>query len=228
VGKIKWDSRVRQHIEARAALAHPHIVPILRSGWWDDAAFVAMELAPHGSLAARLVGKPLPVRETLRLLEQLAEVMSYAHRQGLVHGNLKPSNVLFAADGIPRVSDFRPTRGLFQNPLDADEADDAGLGYVAPEILRDPAVELRPNADIYGLGLILYELLTGRPAFAAVTGAGTAEQVMTQEPVPPSRLNPNVTGPLESCCLRCLQKSPWHRYGRAYDLRKRLQHLQDD
>jgi serine/threonine protein kinase len=224
----EWDSQVRQHIEARAGLSHPNIVSVLRSGWWDDTAFVAMELVPHGSLAARLVGRPFPIREALRLAEQLTEVVGYAHRQGVVHGNLKPSNVLFAADGIPRVSDFRPTGGLFRGPLDVDKANSTGLGFVAPEILHDPSIELRPNADIYGLGLILYELLTGRPAFAAETGAETAEHVLTQEPIAPSQLNPKLTGPLESCCLRCLRKNPWHRYGRAFDLQKRLQHLQND
>src|SRR5262245_3383085 len=215
------ESRIRTHIDARAGLAHPHIVPIQRSGWWDDAAFVAMEFVPHGSLAARLVGKPFPIDEAMRLVEQLAEVVSYLHRQGMVHGNLKPTNVLFAADGIPRVSDFRPIGGLFQIHLAAEEHDAAGLGYVAPEILRDPAVELRPTADIYGLGLILYELLTGRPPF-------TSAQVLTQEPVAPSQLNPRVTPKLDSWCLRCLRTNPWHRYTRAYDLIKVLRHLQDN
>src|SRR5205814_6057784 len=113
----------------------------------------------------------------------LAEIVSYLHRQGVVHGNLKPSNVLLAADGIPRLTDFRPAGGLFQGPLPVDDEECAGLGYLTPEVLRDPDAEARPYTDIYGLGLILYELLTGQPAFAATTAQETLEQVRSQDPV---------------------------------------------
>ena len=102
---------------------------------------------------------------------------------------MKPSNVLLAADGIPRVSDFRPTGGLFQGPLPADDSGPAGLGYLAPEMVREPGAEPRPYTDIYGLGMILYELLTGRPPFAGATAREMLEQVRSQDPVPPSRLN---------------------------------------
>jgi eukaryotic-like serine/threonine-protein kinase len=187
-----------------------------------------VEYVPHGRLSARLAGRPYPVREALRLVEQLAEVVSYIHRQGVVHGNLKPSNVLLAADGIPRVTDFRPTGGLFQGPLPADDAEAAGLGCLPPEVVRDPGAEPRPYTDTYGLGLILYELLTGRPAFAGATARETLEQVRSQDPLPPSRLNPQVPPPLEAFCLHCLRKDPWRRYSRAYDLFTRLQYFRDN
>jgi serine/threonine protein kinase len=225
--RAEWEARLRQGAEAWAALAHPQIVPVQRAGWWDGAGYLAMEYVPHGSLAARLAGQPYPVREALRLVEQLAEIVRYLHRQGVVHGNLKPSNVLFAADGIPRVSDFRPAGGLFQGALRVDGPEPAGLGYVAPELVRDPAAEARPYTDLYGLGLILYELLTGRPPFAAATAAETLAQVAARDPVPPSRLGAAVTPQLEAVCLRCLRKDPWHRYARAHDLIKRLQYFQD-
>src|SRR5262249_39602793 len=110
----EWEARLRRDAEPYASLAHPPIVPVQRAGWWDGASYLAMEYVPHGSLADRLAGQRSSVREALQLVEQLAEIVRYLHRQGVVHGNLKPGNVLFAADGIPRLSDFRPTGGLFQ------------------------------------------------------------------------------------------------------------------
>src|SRR5262249_29930262 len=208
--------------ELWAALAHPHVVPVHRAGWWDGHPYLDLEYVPHGSLAARLAGQPFPVRAALRLVERLAETVSYLHRQGVVHGNLKPSNVLLAADGIPRVSDLSLTGGLFHGPLPVDEAEPAGLGYLAPELARERRAEVRPYTDVYGLGLILYDLLTGRPPLAGATARETLEQVRSQDPAPPSRFNPDVTPPLEAVCLRCLRKDPWQRYARAYDLLTRL------
>jgi serine/threonine protein kinase len=182
---------------------------------------------PHGSLADRAAGQPGPLRQTLRLVEQLAEIVSYLHRQGVVHGNLKPSNVLFAADGIPRLVDFRPTGGLFMGPLPASHASPAGLGYLAPELAADATAESQPYTDIYGLGMILYYLLTSRSPFALGRAEETLEQVRSQDPAPPSRFNPEVTPPLENFCLRCLRKNPWRRYYRVYDLLTRLRDFQD-
>jgi serine/threonine-protein kinase len=146
----------------------------------------------------------------------------------VVHGNLKPSNVLLAADGIPRVTDFHLSGGLFQGPLPADDRGPAGLGYLAPELARDPPAEPRPYTDIYGLGVILYELLTGRPPFGGATAREVLGHVRAQEPVPPGRLNPAVTPPLERFCLRCLGKNPWRRFDRTYDLLRILRGLMDD
>jgi serine/threonine protein kinase len=224
----EWEARLRRDAVLWAGLAHPHLVRAQRAGWWDGAPYLDMEYVPHGSLADRLAGRPYPVREALRLVEQLVEVVSYLHRQGVVHGNLKPSNVLLAADGIPRVTDLRPTGGLFKGPLPVEGAAPAGLGYLAPEVVRDPGAEPRPYTDVYGLGTILYELLTGRPPFAAATAPETLEQVGTQDPDPPSRLNPQVTPQLEAFCLRCLRKNPWRRFSRAYDLSTRLRSFQDN
>jgi serine/threonine protein kinase len=223
--QAEWETRLQHGAGLWAALAHPQIVPVHRTGWWDDAPYLAVEYVPHGSLAARLTGRPYPVPQALRLVEQLAEIVGYIHRQGVVHGNLKPSNVLLAADSIPRVADFRLTGGLFQRPLPSDDQEPAGLGYLAPELIRDPAAEPRPYMDIYGLGVILYELLTGRPPFAGATAREIREQVRSADPVPPSRLNSKVPPPVEGCCLRCLRKNPWRRYVRAYDLLMRVRHL---
>jgi serine/threonine protein kinase len=224
--RAEWEARLRRDAEPWAGLAHPQIVPVQRAGWWDGAIYLALEYVPHGSLADRLASQAYSAREALRLVEQLAEIVRYLHRQGVVHGNLKPSNVLFAADGIPRVSDFRPTGGLFQGPLPVEGEPPAGLGYLTPEVVRQPGAEPRPYTDIYGLGLILYELLAGRPAFTGATVRDTLEQVQSVEPVRPSRFNAQVTPQLEELCLRCLHKDPWRRYVRAYDLITRLQYLQ--
>jgi serine/threonine protein kinase len=224
----EWEARLRRGADLWATLAHPHVVPVHRAGWWDGAPYLAMEYLPHGSLAAKLGGRPYPLGPALRLAEQLAEVVCYLHRQGVVHGNLKPSNVLLAANGIPRVADFRLTGGLFQGPPAMHDPEPAGFGYLAPELTRDPGAEPRPYTDIYGLGVILYELLTGRPPFAGATAQEMLEQVRAQDPTPPSRFNAEVAPPLEAVCLRCLGKDPWRRYTRAYDLLRRLRSFQDD
>jgi serine/threonine protein kinase len=230
----EWEAPLRRAAELWATLAHPQIVSVQRAGWWDDTAYLAMEYVPQGSLGGKVTGQSYPVRRALRLVEQVAEIVSYLHRQGIVHGNMKPSNVLLAADGIPRLVDFRLTGGLFLNPLPAGDLEagrsqePAGLGYVAPELVRDPSAEPRPYTDIYGLGLILYEMLTGRPPFTGATARETLEQVRSQDPVPPSRLNSEVTPHLEAFCLRCLRKNPWRRYYRTYDLLTRLRHFQDE
>jgi serine/threonine protein kinase len=224
----EWEARLRRHAEQRVGLAHPHIVPVHRAGWWDGIPYLAVEYVPHGSLASRLTGRPYPIPAALRMVEQVTEVVSYLHRQGIVHGNLKPSNVLLAADGIPRLTDLHSTGGLFLGPLPADDPEPVGLGYLAPELILNPGAEPRPDTDIYGLGIILYELLTGRRPFAGATARETLQQVCTQEPVPPSKLNAHVTPQLEAVCLRCLRKNPWERYSRAYHLGTRLQSFQAD
>src|SRR5205085_2505146 len=108
-----------------------------------------------------------------------------------------------------------------------DNSAAAGLGYLSPELIRDANAEPRFYTDIYGLGLILYELLTGRPAFAGATARETLEQVRSQDPVSPTRLNSRVTPELEGFCLKCLGKNPWRRYDRAYDVQTRLGYFQE-
>jgi serine/threonine protein kinase len=223
----QWDARLRRGAELWSMLAHPQIMPVHRAGWWDSAPYVALEYVPQGSLAAKLAGQPHPIHQALRLVEQLAEIVAYLHRQGVIHGNLKPTNVLLAADGIPRVADFSLIGGLFQGPLPADDEELAGLGYLAPELVRDTSAEPRPYTDVYGLGLILYESLTGRPPFAGATAREVLEQVRSQDPAPPSSLNSKVTPPLDRFCLACLRKNPWRRFVRAYDVATGLRQLLD-
>ncbi|HVK16886.1 MAG TPA: serine/threonine-protein kinase [Fimbriiglobus sp.] len=224
----EWEARLRHGAEVGAAVAHPHVVTVQRAGWWAGSAYLIVEYVPNGSLAARLTGRPHPVREAVRLVGQLAEVVVYLHRQGVTHGNLKPSNVLLAADGIPRVADMRLTGGLFQSAPPTDDQAPAGVGYLPPECIRDPDAEPRPHTDVYGLGVILYELLTGRPPFDGATAGEVRQEVLTRDPVPPSGINHEVSPDLDAVCLRCLRKNPWRRFPRAYDLLARLRRVLDD
>jgi serine/threonine protein kinase len=222
----EWDARLQRGAALWSALSHPHIVPVQRAGWWDGSPYVVTEYVAHGSLAATLTGRPQSIRQALQLVLQLGEVVCYLHRQGVVHANLKPSNVLFASDGIPRVADFHQSAGLFQTRSPA--ADPTGLGYVAPECLHDPTAEPRPHTDVYGLGLILYELLCGRPPFAGATADEVREQVTLRDPVLPSALNADVPQELEWLVLRCLRKNPWRRFMRAYDVVSKVRKMLDE
>jgi serine/threonine protein kinase len=219
-----WDARLQKSSAMLATAVHPHVVPIQRSGWWNGSPYLVLEYAPHGSLAARLINHRYSIREAVHLIEQLAEIVSYLHRQGVIHANLKPSNVLLAADGTARLSDFHLTGGFFQTPLLPSDMDTTGLCYLAPELIENRCSEPRPYTDIYGLGMTLYELLTGMQPFAG-DSATVAQQVRSTDPIPPSRINPDVTPQLDVVCLRCLHKNPWRRYSRAYDVKRRLSHL---
>jgi eukaryotic-like serine/threonine-protein kinase len=231
-----WESRLRGAAGLWSALSHPQIVTVHRAGWWDGAGYAAMEFLPHGSLAAKIAAEPMRVRDSLRLAEQCAGIVNYLHRQGVVHGNLKPTNVLLAADGIPRIVDFHPTAGRFHNsPASGDEDRDgdrasSALGYMAPELVSDPPSELRPLVDVYGLGLVLYELLAGAPPFpsAGLSERDVLEQVKSREPVAPSQFNPEVTPPIDALVLRCLAKNPWRRFHRVYDVITRLRRLREE
>jgi serine/threonine-protein kinase len=127
-----------------------------------------------------------------------------------------------AAGGIPRVADLHTTAGLGKG---SPSGDAAGVAYLAPECVHDPIAEPRPYTDVYGLGLILYELLTGRSPFTGTTAAEVREEVLRRDPEPPSTRNPHVSPELEWLVLRCLRKNPWRRFTRAYDLVSKVQRL---
>jgi WD40 repeat protein/tRNA A-37 threonylcarbamoyl transferase component Bud32 len=200
--------------EAVARLQHPNVVQIFHIDEWKGRAYFEMEYIGGGSLAARLDGTPRPPEQAAPLVECLARAMHEVHRLGLVHRDLKPANVLFSNDGTPKIADFGLVKLL---------GDDSGLtrtetilgspSYMAPEQAEGLNKRVGPEVDIYALGAILYELLTGRPPFKAATVLGTLEQVKHAEPVAPSRLQPGLPRVLETICLKCLQKDPARRYG---------------
>jgi serine/threonine-protein kinase len=179
-------ARFRREAEAAARLQHPNIVQIHEVGDCAGRPFFSLECVEGGSLADRLRGSPLPPREAARLLDTLARAVHAAHAQQVVHRDLKPANVLLAADSTPKVADFGLAKQL--DAKSGQTASGALVGtpsYMAPEQARGRGRDVGPAADVYGLGAILYELLTGRPPFQAPSVAETLQQVLLDDPVPP-------------------------------------------
>ena len=202
--------------EAVARLQHPHIVQIYAFGDQDGRPYFAMEYVAGGSLADRLDGTPWPAGDAARLVETLARAIHEAHRQGIVHRDLKPANVLLTADGTPKVADFGLAKWLdVEAGLTRTDHVLGTPSYMAPEQAEGGATQVGPAADVYALGAILYELLTGRPPFRAATALETLEQVKSAEPIAPGRLQPGLPRDLETICLKCLRKEPARRYAGA-------------
>jgi WD40 repeat protein len=209
-------ARFHTEAEAVARLQHPNVVQIFTVGVAEDGPYFTMELVEGGTLAARIAGTPWAPRPAAALAEALARAMYYAHGRGIVHRDLKPANVLLTADGTPKVTDFGLAK-LFADPAAGQTASEALLGtpsYMAPE-QAEARPDVGPAADVYALGAILYELLTGRPPFKGETALETLRQVTQTEPVPVRRLQPKVPRDLETVCLKCLQKAPGKRYPSA-------------
>jgi WD40 repeat protein len=215
-------ARARFHIEAQAAgrLQHPHIVQIHDIGKHRGQPYFSLELVEGGTLAQKLAGQPQPANDAARLVETLARAVHHAHQQGIIHRDLKPANILLCADGIPKISDFGLAKCLEDDSSQTRTGTIVGTpSFMAPEQAngkKESAVG--PAADIYALGVILYEMLTGRPPFYARTPLETLDLVRTQEPVPPRRLQPATPRDLETICLQCLAKEPHKRYASALDL----------
>jgi WD40 repeat protein len=213
--------------EALAAIRHPGIIEVHDFGTHEGLPFFALEYCEGGSLADRLSGTPLPPREAAGIVAQLGRAVQAAHEQGIVHRDLKPANVLLGAGGALKVTDFglakrsQPGGGLTQTG--------AVMGtpsYMAPEQAAG-AKDVGPAADVYALGAILYECLTGRPPFKAATSFDTLTQVMSEDPVPPRRLNAGVPADLEAVVLKCLEKGLPRRYGTAAELADDLRRFLD-
>jgi eukaryotic-like serine/threonine-protein kinase len=241
--------RARFEVEAQAvaALSHSHIIQIYHYGDWNGMPYLAMEFAAGGSLAQRLLGKPLGPPEAAELVEILARAVQFVHERGLIHRDLKPANILLQIgvsgsqvaerDGapsqksaildlqsaIPKLADFGLAKRLDQDQgLTRTQAVLGTASYMAPEQAAGDKQALGPAADIYALGAILYEVLTGQPPFRAETYELTIHKVLSEEPVPPSQLQPEVPADLEAICLKCLEKEPGQRFVSALALAEDL------
>ena len=219
--------RFRTEAEAVARLDHPGIVQIYEIGENDGLPYFSLEFCPGGSLENKLDGAPMRHREAAELVETLAGAMQAAHRQQIIHRDLKPANVLMTTDGKPKITDFGLAKKLGEQGQTQSGSIMGTPSYMAPEQAAS-SKDIGPPADIYALGAILYDLLTGRPPFIGATPMDTILQVISEEPVPPRQLQSQVPRDLETICLKCLAKVPEKRYptaeALASDLRRLLNH----
>ncbi len=239
-------NRFRSEAETLARMQHPNVVQIYEVGQAGEPPipFFAMEYVDGGSLAQHIaeyalrsvalqkLETPTPftpppsgILRTVQVVETLARAMHYAHQRGIIHRDLKPANVLFTADGTPKVVDFGLAKQLQAEVSQTQSGTILGTPhYMPPEQATGRNRDIGPATDVYSLGAILYELLTGRPPFQGETVLDTIEQVRSHDPTPPRELNSGVPRDLETICLKCLQKDPRRRYSSmaalADDLRR--------
>jgi WD40 repeat protein len=212
-------ARFQLEAAAVAKLHHPNIVPIQEFGDHEGNPFFSLEFVDGGSLAARLKQGPLPCREAATLVEKLAQAMQHAHEHGIVHRDLKPANVLLTKEGEPKVTDFGLAKQLGADDGLSQTGSVLGTpAYMAPEQAEGRVRDVGAATDVYALGMILYECLTGQVAFKGMTLHETLEMVSRREPTPLRRLTVSVPRDLETVCLRCLEKDPKKRYQTAADL----------
>jgi serine/threonine protein kinase len=217
-------ARFRAETEAIASLDHPHIVPVYEVGQQDGRHYFSMKLIDGGSLKEQLPRLAQNPRAGVQLLARVARAIHHAHQRGLLHRDLKPANILIDKDGQPYVTDF----GLARRVEGGSGLTQTGAivgtpSYMAPEQAGGKKV-LTTAVDVYALGAILYELLTGRPPFQAETPLDIVLQVLEREPEPPHTVNPQVNRDLELISLKCLAKDPQQRYASAEALAADLEH----
>ena len=209
-------ARFQREAQVVAGLRHANIVQVYDVGDHDGCPFFTMELLEGGSLVQALAGTPQPARQVAALVVMLAEAVQVAHQAGIVHRDLKPGNILLTAEGTPKVADFGLARHFEGEAALTLSGTRMGTpSYMAPEQVVGKAGTTGPATDIYALGALLYEMLTGRPPFRGETATETERQVVQDEPVSPSRLNTKVPRDLETICLKCLSKEPHRRYASA-------------
>jgi serine/threonine-protein kinase len=230
--------RFRREVEAVALLRHPNIVQVYEVGEHSGRQYFSMELVEGGSLALKL-NQALPTpRQAAELVATLAVTVQFAHQSGIIHRDLKPANILLTGQpgadgkphawGAPKIADFGLARFVHAGPELTLPGTRLGTpSYMAPEQALGKASDIGPAVDIYALGAILYESLTGHPPFEAPTAVETERRVIFEEPVPPSRLKAGVPRDVETICLKCLHKNPTRRYASAQDLADDLHRFLD-
>jgi tRNA A-37 threonylcarbamoyl transferase component Bud32/uncharacterized membrane protein len=212
-------TRFRSEAQAAAQLDHPNIVPVYDAGEHEGQAYFSMRLVEGQTLASLLARGPLRPRDAARYLAVLSRAVQYAHEHGILHRDLKPSNILIDQNYEPHITDFGLAKRVSGEAATSDRTA-VGLivgtpAYMAPEQVSNRRGMPSPLSDVYSLGIILYEMLTGRPPFQAPTPVDTLLLVLDQDPVRPRLLNPGVDADLEMICLKCIQKEPELRYASA-------------
>lgn len=218
--QLASDDEIRRfYQEAREAarLTHSHIVKVHDVGECEGQHFLAMDLVEGATLASLLSeGQPLEPERAAGMLADLARAVEYLHSQGIVHRDLKPSNVLVDSDGEPHLTDFGLVKVLTRDSRETTTGTIIGTPcYMSPEQARGQSAHVTARSDIYSLGAMLYEMLTGRPVFREENPLDTLLCVLEREPQLPRKLNPRVPDDLEQICLRCLEKKPERRYESA-------------
>jgi eukaryotic-like serine/threonine-protein kinase len=219
-------ARFLAEAEALAGISHQNVVGVFDYGTHLGQPYLALEYCPGGTLADRMAGKPMPPVDAAGLVEAVARAVQAAHQHGVIHRDLKPQNVLFAADRNLKVADF----GLAKRSTSDLTATQVIMGtpaYMAPEQAEGKARLVGPETDVWALGAILYECLTGVPPFAGDSAAGILEAVRTHEPAPLRTANRAIPRDLETVCLKCLQKDPGQRYATADALAADLRRFLD-
>jgi hypothetical protein len=227
-GHLQAEQRARflREAQAAAAIPHPGIVQVYELGAWEGVPFLALEFCEAGSLAGRLNGGPIAPREAAGVVEQIARAIQAAHGRRILHRDLKPGNVRFAGGGRAKVTDF----GLARKIEGASGLTQTGAligtpSYMSPE-QASGSKGVGIAADVWALGAILYECLTGRAPFHEPTTFATLQKVVAEEPVSPRQLNAQVPRDLEAICLKCLSKRPEQRYATSAELAEDLRRWQ--
>jgi len=230
-GQLATESDViRFHREARlaASLRHPNIVTIHEVGEQEGLHFFSMEYVEGTSLAERTRQSPLEPDQAARYLQQIAEAIHYAHQQGVLHRDLKPSNILIDSSDRPKVADFGLAKVVKQDSKGTVRGAILGTpSYMSPEQADGRQDEVNERSDVYSLGAVLYETVTGKPPFRGKTHDETRQHVIKVPPVPPRYLNPGVPADLEAISLKCLEKDPDKRYQSARELAEDLRRFRD-
>jgi serine/threonine-protein kinase len=223
-------ARFMTEAQAVAHLLHPNIVQIYEVGDAGGLPFFSLEFVPCGTLSEKMGGKPLPDREAAQILEVIARAVHYAHQNQIIHRDLKPGNILLTPDGAPKIADFGLAKRIDLEGEGSQTRSGSIMGsptYMAPEQATGDVARIGPHTDVYALGSMLYEMMSGRPPFLSARVLDVLEQVRSQDPVPPSRLRPKVSADLETVCLKCLQKDSKKRYESAEALADDLRRFLD-
>jgi serine/threonine protein kinase len=217
--------RFRREAEAAARLEHPGIVPIHEVGERDGQCYFSMKFVEGGQLDEVVKREPMSIRSAVELIAKVARTVHYAHEHGILHRDIKPGNILLDKDWEPHLTDFGLARLLDTQSSVTRTIDVLGTpSYMAPEQAAGETTRLSKATDVYGLGAVLYQLLTGQPPFAGGTTYETIRLLRDTEPRQPRLLNPKVDRDLSTICLKCLEKDPQRRYSSAVALAEDLEH----